>query len=136
MPELKSYAVFISHAWTYSTDYYRLEKMLDEAPNFTWRNYSVPKHDALAPVTSIELEAALRRQISPTNVVIILAGMYVPYRKWIQKEIDIALEMKKPVVGIIPWGQERTPQEVQSVAKEMVGWNTSSIVSAIRRHAL
>jgi hypothetical protein len=136
MPELKSYAVFISHAWTYSADYYRLEKMLHEAPNFKWRNCSVPKHDALDTATNAELIAALRRQISPTNIVLILAGMYVPHSKWIQREIDIALGMKKPIVGIVPWGQERTPQEVQSAAKEMVGWNTSSIVSAIRRYAL
>ncbi len=136
MPELKSYAVFISHAWTYNADYYRLERMLDEAPNFTWRNYSVPKHDALDTATNAELEAALRRQISPTNIVLILAGMYVTHRKWIQKEIDIAVEKKKPIVGIVPWGQERTPQEVQNVVKEMVGWNTSSIISAIRKHAL
>lgn len=136
MPELKSYAIFISHAWTYNADYYRLERMLDEAPNFTWRNYSVPQHDALDTATNAELEAALRRQISPTNIVLILAGMYVSHRKWIQKEIDIALEMEKPMVGIVPRGQERTPQEVQDVVEEMVGWNTASIVSAIRKHSL
>ena len=39
MPELKTYDVFISHAWTYNSDYYRLVEMLDKAPNFKWRNY-------------------------------------------------------------------------------------------------
>ena len=58
--------------------------------------------------------------------------MYVAYRYWIQKEIDIAASYGKRIIGVIPWGQERTPQEVQDVAAMMVAWNTDSIVSAIR----
>jgi len=134
MPELKTYRAFISHAWIYNEDYYKLEKMLNEAPYFEWRNYSVPEHDPLD--SDRKLEEALRRQIRPTNIVLILAGMYAAYRKWIQKEIDIAVEMGKPIIGIRPWGQERVPQAVQDAAREIVGWNTSSIVSAIRRNAL
>jgi len=130
------YNIFISHAWTYNDDYYRLENMLNEAPYFNWRNYSVPKHDSLDTATNAELEDALKRQIRPTNIVIILSGMYVAYRKWIQKEIDIALEMNKPIIGIRPLGQERVPEEIQNAAKEIVGWNTSSIVEAIRRCAI
>ena len=35
MPELKTYDLFLSHAWRYNDDYYRLEKMLKEAPLFS-----------------------------------------------------------------------------------------------------
>jgi len=62
--------------------------------------------------------------------------MYVSYRYWIQKEIDIALEMGKPILGIMPWGSLRIPQAVQDAADEIVGWSTSSIVTAIRENAL
>ena len=52
MPELKTYDLFISHAWKYNEDYYRLVDMLNNAPNFKWRNYSVPEHDpVLIPMT-------------------------------------------------------------------------------------
>ena len=136
MPELKTYRIFISHAWKYDTEYYKLEKMLKDAPNFRWQNYSVPQHDPLDTTTKKELGQALHRQISPTHIVVILSGMYVAHREWIQKEIDIASEMGKPIIGIKPRGQERIPQAVQDVAKEMVGWYTSSIVSAIRKHAI
>jgi len=136
MSNLKIYRVFISHAWTYDDDYYRLEEMLNEAPNFIWHNYSVPKHDELDTVTNAELEEALRRQISPTNIVIILSGMYVAYREWIQKEINIAIDMFKPIMGVKPWGQEKVPEAVQDVVYEIVGWNTSSIIDAIKRYAL
>jgi hypothetical protein len=143
MPTLKTYDLFLSHVWrnTDNSEYYRLKNLLDNANNFKWRNYSVPKHDPLdtktdAELTDAELREALKRQISPVNCFLIISGMYVKHRKWIQEELDIARSYNKPIVGIIPRGQERTPVEVQKVAKEMLGWNTDSIVSAIRKWSL
>ena len=133
MPDLKNYRVFISHAWEYNADYYRLIEMLDEAPLFNWSNYSVPEHD---PLDMKGLPAALERQIAPTNIVIILSGMYAAHSDWIQNEIDIAVEKSKPIIGIAPWGQQNIPVVVQEAAEEIVGWNTSSIVDAIRKYAL
>jgi len=45
VPELKTYVVFISHAWRYHEDYDRLVRTLNDAPNSKWRNSSVPRHD-------------------------------------------------------------------------------------------
>lgn len=136
MPALKTYDLFISHAWTYNAEYDRLVKMLNAAPNFKWRNYSVTKQDPLDVNNDARLTAALKRQIRPVNCVLILAGMYVNHRKWIKKEITIAQNLNKPIVGIKPWGQQRTPTEVQDAADVMVGWNTASIVKAIRDYSI
>jgi hypothetical protein len=140
MPPLKTYDLFISHAWKYNDDYYRLVSLLDDASNFKYRNYSVPKHDpVIDPNTLIgkrQLTAALDKQIKPVNCVLIIAGMYGAHREWIQAEIDIAKSYGKPIIGIIPRGQEKTPLIVQSAAKEMVGWNTNSIVDSIRKYSL
>lgn len=132
MPPLKTYDVFISHAWRYSDDYYRIVDFLNKATNFRWRNYSVPKHNP----KDGNLEDALKKQIRPVNVVIILAGMYTNHSDWIEFEMDFSDLIGKPMIGVKPWGAQRVPREVQDRVKEMVGWNTSSIVSAIRRHAL
>jgi hypothetical protein len=35
MPSLRTYDLFISHAWSYGEDYYRIVEMLDAAPNFS-----------------------------------------------------------------------------------------------------
>jgi hypothetical protein len=138
MPDLKTYDLFLSHMWRKSenSEYYRLESMLKEASNFSWRNYSVPEHDPLGTKTDKELREALDRQIRPVNCFVIVSGMYVNHRKWIQEEIDIAKSYGKPIIGVVPWGQERVPIEVQNVAKEMVAWQTSSIVAAIRKWSL
>lgn len=133
---MREFYIFISHAWEYNADYFRLEQMLDEADYFYWKNYSVPEHDSLKATTDQELINLLFDQIKPTGIVIILSGMYSAYRKWIQIEMRIACELEKPILGVIPWGQERIPQDVAENADEMVGWNTSTIVDAIRTHSL
>ncbi len=136
MPPLRDYHLFISHAWRYDDDYHRLVNLLDKAPNFRWSNYSVPEHDPLDADNTRKLEQELRKQISPASVVLIIAGMYVNFRQWIEYEIEVAKDYRKPIIGIEPWGSERIPVQVQRAATEMVGWNTNSIVTAIRRCAL
>ena len=126
----------MSHAWEYHDEYVRLIRLLDSARYFKYQNYSVPRYDPLHARTKTQLVKELYDQIKPTHIVIILAGMYVNYREWILKEIEIALELGKPIIGIKPWGRQRVPKIVQNVADEVVGWNTESIVNAIRRNSL
>lgn len=138
MPPLKTYDLFLSHVWRKSenSEYYRLENLLKEALFFSWRNYSVPEHDPLDTKTKSELSIALDLQIARVNCFLVISGMYVNHREWIQKEIDIAKVYNKPIIGVLPQGQERVPAEVRDVAKEMVNWSTSSIVAAIRKWSL
>lgn len=98
-----------------------------------YANYSVPEHDPLAG--GARLTEELKKQVRPVEIVLILAGMYVNYSEWIKFEMDFTDELEKPMLGIRPWGADRVPLEVQSRVKEMVAWNTSSIVSAIRKWA-
>lgn len=140
MPLLKIYDLFISHAWRYGGDYERLVSLLRSAPNFQWRNYSVPEHDPKidpdTPVGKKVLLEELRKQIRPVNCVLIISGMYVVYSEWIEAEINIAQRFNKPIIGIKPRGQERIPYVVQQAAIEMVGWMTDSVVAGIREHSL
>ena len=136
MPTLRDYRIFISHAWRYSSDYERMVQLLNAAPSFTWSNYSAPRADPLDVNSSTRLSEAIRRQIRPAQVVLILAGMYVNHSEWIQFEINFAQELRKPIIGVYPWGSERAPLAVEQVAKQMVGWNTASIVTAIRSWAI
>lgn len=140
MPALKTYDLFLSHTWRYNSDYYRLEQMLHNAPNFKWRNYSVPEHNPLidpnSPVGKIKLESLLLYQVKPVNCVVILGGMYTAYSEWVLKEIRLAQAYNKPIIARYPWGNVRMPIAVQAAAHELVNWSTTSIVDAIRRNSL
>lgn len=131
MPYLHRYKIFISHAWKYSESYNRICRFLNDAPQFIYANYSVPRVDPLH-CSSSELTEEIRQQIRPVEIVIILAGMYVSHSSWIQFEIDYAKCLHKPILGILPWGSERVPVAVNIAADRVVGWNTASIVSSIR----
>ncbi|WP_237479233.1 TIR domain-containing protein [Lichenibacterium dinghuense] len=133
MPYLHNYRLFISHAWKYSDRYLRATRFLNEASNFQWTNYSVPEDKAFEGMNSAQLGEQMQRQIRPVQCVIIVSGMYVNHSDWIQYEMDYAKTVGKPILGIRRWGEKRTPQIVIDTADEMVAWNSSSIVSAIRR---
>ena len=127
------YNLFISHSWAYNHQYEGLVKLLDAAPYFSYKNYSVPKDDPIhnAP-TNLALKAAIRRQMASTSCVLILAGVYSTYSKWINIEIELAKELGKRIIAIEPWASERTSSVVKDSADKIVGWNTYSIVNAIR----
>ena len=58
--------------------------------------------------------------------------VYSSYSKWIDKEIEIAQNLGKPILAIEPWGSEKTSSVVKNAADRIVKWNTDSIVNAIR----
>lgn len=136
MPTLKNYHILISHSWDYSSQYETVKKWLNEAPYFSWKDYSVPLSKPLVVHSKNELEQKIKGRISQCSCVIILSGMYVPYSEWIDYEIDTAVAYNKPIIGVEPWGQERIPVKVQTYAKKMVGWNSTSIIDAVRNHAI
>ena len=138
MPRLKTYDLFLSHVWrkSHNAEYYRLVSLLTRATNFKWRNYSVPEHDPLGTRTNVQLRRALDRQVAPVSCFLVIAGMYVNHRKWIQEELEIAKAHEKPIVALVPMGQQRTPMAVRDMANELVAWRTASIVAAVRKWSL
>ncbi len=139
MPELKNYNLFISHSWGYSDAYEKLCGLLKDAPNFVYSDYSIPKDDPVHTKSDDVLYEAIKQKMTFCNVIIILAGVYSSYSKWIEKEIKIAnneFSNKKPIIAIEPWGSEKTSQIVKNNADQVVKWNTSSIVNAIRGNAV
>lgn len=133
MPTLRTYSAFICHDWEYSDEYYRICDLLDRAPSFRWRNLSVPEHDPLD--TDDMLQKNLRDQIRPADVMLVLAGMYTTRSKWMDWEMAFARRIGKSIIGVRPWGNVRVPLIVQRNADLVVGWNTGTIIAAIRRYA-
>ena len=125
MPQLKTYDLFVSHTWRHDDDYFKFKTMLEEAPNFHFRNYSVPHHDPIinpdTPLGKNKLTKILTNQVKPVNCVVILSGIYVTHSDWILKEIEIAKSYNKPIIGVSPWGQQHLPKAVKEEALEIVG---------------
>lgn len=130
------YRIFISHSWSYSEQYDKVESFLQQE-GIWYYNHSVPKNDPIhINGTDKELEEALDAKIRGCSCVIILAGVYSTHSKWINKEIAIAKKYNKPIIAVEYWGAERTSTVVKNAADIIVRWNAKSVANAVRNYAL
>ncbi|SHM20230.1 TIR domain-containing protein [Myroides odoratimimus] len=126
------YRLFISHSWKYSHNYEGVKALLDNG-GILYFNHSVPKDSPIhTNGTHRELYEAIEAKIKGCSCVIILAGVYSTYSKWINIEIEIANKYGKPIIAVEPWASERTSLVVKSNADRIVGWNSSTLCRAIR----
>lgn len=132
--------LFISHSWSYGDAYEKLKNLLDSRSYFIYVDYSIPKDDPIhTSGTDKELYEAILNRIRPCHVVLIMAGVYSTYSKWINKEIQAAKTgflNPKPIVAIKPRAQTNVSSVVTKNADVLVNWNTESIVAAIRQYAI
>lgn len=138
VPQLKIYRLFISHSWAYGDAYDKLVSFFNEHPNFKWIDHSVPKDDPIHNAPSEQaLYEAIKNQMRTVNCVVMLAGVYSAYSKWINKEIEIAKDVfSKSLIAVEPWASERTSKLVKDNADVIVKWQSKSIVDAIRSHSI
>ena len=134
---MKTHNIFISHSWAYGDTYDRLKAMLDNHSTFSYSDYSVPKSNPIHRAgTDQELLAAIKERMQFCNVVVLLAGVYSTYSKWINKEIRLAhsgFSSPKSILAVRPQGGQRTSQIVTENADLIVSWSTNSVVDAIRK---
>lgn len=130
------YRIFISHSWAYSDNYDTIESFLHQE-GIEFYNHSVPKDDPIhTNGTDKELYKAIEAKIKGCSCIIIPAGVYASYSKWIQKEIEIAQNYDKPIIAVRLWGAERISNVVALAADVIVGWNAQSVADAVRKHAI
>ena len=135
MPKLKDYKIFISHSWDNDKHHKDLKDKLKEAGYLNVEFEEATKDKPIDSEDAKYIKQALKKKINNSNIVLGLAGMYAGHSEWMKWELDTALGTI-PIVGVIPWGQERISSVVSNRSKVNVKWNTKSIVDAIRKHAL
>lgn len=130
-----AHRVFISHSWRYEDDFEEVKSLLDDAYDFEYFDHSVYSDEPLDAQLPNHLRKKFRDQIRSTSAVLVLAGMYVAHSDSIQDEIEIAADMGKPIIGVIPDGNDQVPNIVNERATELVKADGRQILDAIERHA-
>ncbi|MFC7070601.1 TIR domain-containing protein [Halobaculum lipolyticum] len=130
-----AHRVFVSHSWTYEDQYAEITDLLNDARGFEYFDHSVSSDEPLDARLPEHLRKKFRDQIQGSSVVLITAGMYVTESQAIQDEIDIAAEMDKPIIGVIPEGNQRVPTLVRDHADELVTLDRREIQDAIEEHS-
>jgi hypothetical protein len=131
----KEYHIFISHSWSYPEDLENLRNLLRNRGYFNVEFEEASANEPINSANAAYIKQRLKRKIENSNIVLGIAGMYASYSEWMEWELDKAIELDVPIVGVIPHGQERISTTVSSRSKEDVRWNTESIVAAIRKWA-
>jgi hypothetical protein len=131
----KEYHIFISHSWSYPDDLKNLRNLLNERGYFNVEFEEASADEPINSANAAYIKQRLKQKIDKSNIVLGIAGMYASYSDWMAWELDKAIELDVPIVGVIPRGQEKISKTVSDRSKEDVHWNTESIVAAIRKWA-
>lgn len=131
---MKTINVFISHSWDHVEDLKRLRTLLENRGYFKVDFTEASPDNPINSDKNQYVRMVLSRRIGESDIVLGIAGIYASYSDWMQWELDKAIEKSIPIVGVKPWGNTSISKVVSNRAKEVVNWNTESIVAAIRRY--
>jgi|SRR6056297_665851 len=135
MSERNPIRLYAVHGWHRDEDYARLFEYLESADNFFYRALSDP--DAVSPQG--DGVAARRSLISDAlkeaECVVCAAGTWERFNDWARYTVEAARRLDLPVVVIEHFGPKDMDVRLKGFAAETVGWDSRSIVDAIRREA-
>ncbi len=137
-----TYQLFVSHGWSYEDSYYRILDYLDVIRNnyedFDYLNSAEPEPDVPDLSYTEELKVEYTEQVSNADAVILLADLYRSpesgesnYIFWLDYALEQAREQNKPVIGVRPWNQKKTPQEIQNAPDKWVDWDPEVLKKSI-----
>lgn len=132
----KDYKIFISHSWDNSSDLMNLQNLLNSRGYFNVEFKEVTKNDPINSTNATYVKTVLKDKIKQSNIVIGLAGIYASHSEWMDWELKTSNDNNIPIIGVKPYGNTNVSSVVQSYSKEVVNWNTESIVAAIKKYAL
>jgi hypothetical protein len=126
--------LFVGHAWQADDDYLRVFEFLESARNFYYLNYAAPER---RPAGDKEAEREeLRRQIAPTEVVILLASHHRRAPDLVEFQANYAKAADKPVILMTSFGGTGViSKPLQALADETIDWSERTLTDAIRRQA-
>ena len=136
MPYVKTYRIFITHAWFASEDYNRLIKLLESIQNFKIEVCSVTGYDPFIDPESMtgydKLKSIMDYQIRPVNVAFILPSLFASHESWVKLAIYL-FEMNGifPLV-MAPADGKELPGFLSIKAKAVIDWNLEVIEENIK----
>jgi hypothetical protein len=124
--------LFVSHAWLESDDYARIFEYLEASGNFYYLNTSQPH--AKQPIDKESQREDLRRQIAPSEVIVVLPAVYQMAPELVLFQMNFAKAADRPIVAMENFGSTLPlPKAIKDLADEVSPWNERSLIDALRR---
>lgn len=126
--------LFVTHAWVETDDYTRIFEYLEASGNFYYLNTSQPQ--AKRPIDKESQREDLRRQIAPSEVVVVVPGAYFVAPELVLFQMNFAKAADRPIVAMENFGSvDPLPKAIKDVADEVCAWNERNLIDALRRQA-
>jgi len=135
---IQSRDIFIAHGWKKSEHIHKITELLDRAvefdDQFAYENHGEFDPSALNEQEFGNHEFEVQNQIKAAGVVIVLADLYDEYKEWIDKEIEMAKAMDKPIIVIRSYEDRETPPHLEVLADETVFFDPEEILKVIKNY--
>jgi hypothetical protein len=126
--------LFVTHAWVENDDYVRIFEYLEASGTFYYLNTSQPQ--AKQPIDKESQREELRRQIAPSEVLIVLPAVYQVAPELVLFQMNFAKAADRPIVAMENFGSsEPLAKAITDLADEVSAWNERSLIDALRRQA-
>jgi hypothetical protein len=126
--------LFVTHAWEENDDYARVFEYLEAPGNFYYQTTSQPH--AKRPIDKESQREDLRRQIAPSEVVVVLPAAYRVAPELVLFQMTFAKAADRPVVAMENFGStEPLAKAIKDLADEVSAWNERSLIDALKRQA-
>jgi hypothetical protein len=134
---MATYPLFVSYSWLPDDGTQRLYGLLENyrirhVPDFVYQLSSVSKDDPIQLLPSKKaLAAAIEEKMRSCSCLVILAGVFDDYKRWIDLELDIAKKLGKPVILVEAADKKHTSAKEKRAAKKLVKWDAKELGEAI-----
>lgn len=135
MSEGNPIRVYAVHGWQQDEDYARLFEYLESADKFYYRVLSDPNARSVQGDGVAARRTLISDALKNTECVVCPAGTWERYNDWARFTVDTARSLDLPVIAIEHFGPKNIDVRLKGHAAETVGWDSRSIVDAIRREA-
>src|SRR3984957_11904712 len=119
--------LFVTHAWLENDDYARVFEYLEASGTFYYLNTSQPQ--AKRPIDKESQREDLRRQIAPSEVIVVLPAVYRVAPELVLFEMNFAKAADRPIVAMENFGStEPLPKPIKDLADEVSPWSDGSLM--------
>lgn len=135
MSERNPIRVYAVHGWHRDDDYVRLFEYMESADNFFYKACSDPDARSAEGDGTAARRTLITESLKNAECVLCSAGTWERFNDWARFTVEKARELDLPVVALEHFGPRDMDIRLKGHAEEVVGWDSRSIVDAVRRQA-
>lgn len=117
----KIFNLIITRGFDKENEYDQFSEKLYSKPEFLWTESVARDYTAFG-------ESFFKK----VDVIIILSGLYSDNKEKIDGLVEVAEKYDIPILLVRPYGLEEVPENIESKAKSIVGWNANCIIDSIK----